>query len=126
MATKFDGPIKLLFPRSLDESIRPSMLGLGDIVVPGIFIAMMMRFDRRRSSNSYFFSQMILYVVGLGSTVAIMLAFQAAQPALLYLVPAALIAAFGTAWHRNELAQLIAFDGELEPPKSSAEAAKSD
>ena len=34
VAKSFDAPIKLLFPRGPGE--RPSMLGLGDIVVPGI------------------------------------------------------------------------------------------
>jgi minor histocompatibility antigen H13 len=43
VAKKFDAPIKLLFPR---DAIRPAMLGLGDIVIPGIFMAMMLRLDR--------------------------------------------------------------------------------
>ena len=33
VATSFDAPIKLLFPRGPD--VRPSLLGLGDIVIPG-------------------------------------------------------------------------------------------
>jgi len=34
VAKSFDGPIKLLFPRQLGAQ-GPSMLGLGDIVIPG-------------------------------------------------------------------------------------------
>merc|ERR1712137_1393101 len=45
VAKSFDAPIKLLFPRSLDADVPPSLLGLGDIVIPGIFIALMLRFD---------------------------------------------------------------------------------
>jgi minor histocompatibility antigen H13 len=41
VATKLDVPIKLVFT----GTGRSSMLGLGDIVVPGIFIALALRFD---------------------------------------------------------------------------------
>ena len=34
VAKSFDAPVKLLFPRELGAA-RPSMLGLGDIVIPG-------------------------------------------------------------------------------------------
>ncbi|KAJ9145548.1 Intramembrane protease 2 [Coniochaeta hoffmannii] len=44
VATKLDVPIKLVFT----GSGRSSMLGLGDIVVPGIFIALALRFDHWR------------------------------------------------------------------------------
>jgi hypothetical protein len=51
VAKNIDAPIKLLFPRLLDAAAvagakRPmSMLGLGDIVIPGIFVALMLRYD---------------------------------------------------------------------------------
>ena len=47
-AKSFDAPIKLLFPRAITdpEASRPfSMLGLGDIVIPGIFVALLLRYD---------------------------------------------------------------------------------
>lgn len=44
VATKLDVPIKLVFT----GTGRSSMLGLGDIVVPGIFIALALRFDHWR------------------------------------------------------------------------------
>ena len=44
VAKSFDAPIKLLFPNTI-PSLPPSMLGLGDIVIPGFFIALMLRFD---------------------------------------------------------------------------------
>ena len=43
VAKKFDGPIKLLFPKIASE--RPSLLGLGDIVLPGFLVSQMARFD---------------------------------------------------------------------------------
>lgn len=47
-AKSFDAPIKLLFPRALEEGSKStpfSMLGLGDIVIPGIFVALVLRYD---------------------------------------------------------------------------------
>ncbi len=47
-AKSFDAPIKLLFPRALEEGSKMmpfSMLGLGDIVIPGIFVALVLRYD---------------------------------------------------------------------------------
>ena len=50
VATKLDVPIKLLFPRpptSRDApgSVPLAMLGLGDIVIPGMMIGLALRFD---------------------------------------------------------------------------------
>eukprot|EP01056_Protomagalhaensia_sp_Gyna25_P004961 Protomagalhaensia_sp_Gyna_25__4960@NODE_539_length_3175_cov_91_364158_g422_i0_p2_GENE_NODE_539_length_3175_cov_91_364158_g422_i0NODE_539_length_3175_cov_91_364158_g422_i0_p2_ORF_typecomplete_len321_score52_51Peptidase_A22B/PF04258_13/1e03Peptidase_A22B/PF04258_13/7e59SPP/PF06550_11/1_8e04SPP/PF06550_11/1_5e09_NODE_539_length_3175_cov_91_364158_g422_i01131075 len=44
VATGFKAPMKLLFPVSRDP-LQFSLLGLGDIVIPGIFIAMTLRLD---------------------------------------------------------------------------------
>lgn len=41
VATQIDGPIKLVFP----GPARGSMLGLGDVVLPGLVIALSLRFD---------------------------------------------------------------------------------
>lgn len=83
------------------------MLGLGDIVIPGIFVSLALRYDfssyvRRTlkrnpdasptSADSYtkpyFLAVMVAYIAGLATTVAVMHIFEAAQPALLYLSPA--------------------------------------
>ena len=50
VATKLDIPVKLLFPRPSEEKDDPAtqalaMLGLGDIVLPGIIIGLALRFD---------------------------------------------------------------------------------
>lgn len=52
VAKSIDAPIKILFPT--DWSTEPpkfSLLGLGDIVIPGIFMAMCLRYDILRSLN---------------------------------------------------------------------------
>merc|ERR1719235_1831176 len=51
VATNFQGPIKIIFPVSFDPW-KQSILGLGDIVIPGIFIAMTLRFDAYRYKQS--------------------------------------------------------------------------
>eukprot|EP00918_Siedleckia_nematoides_P025960 GHVU01056050.1.p1 GENE.GHVU01056050.1~~GHVU01056050.1.p1 ORF type:complete len:462 (+),score=128.02 GHVU01056050.1:319-1704(+) len=44
VAKSFEGPAKIIFPVSHDPW-RQSILGLGDVVIPGVFIAMALRFD---------------------------------------------------------------------------------
>lgn len=96
VATSLDLPIKILWPRSLSFAADQgySMLGLGDIVVPGMFVATALRYDlncsahkdpKQRFSKPYFTSAMIAYIAGLATTMAVMITFRAAQPALLYL-----------------------------------------
>lgn len=58
VAKSFDAPIKLLFPRALDLAAAKapfSMLGLGDIVIPGIFVAIVLRYDAKQSPRSKYF-----------------------------------------------------------------------
>lgn len=49
VAKSVDAPIKLMFPSNLGTTpIKFSMLGLGDIVIPGIFVALCVRYDINR------------------------------------------------------------------------------
>ncbi|KAL8156540.1 signal peptide peptidase-like [Apium graveolens] len=110
VAKSFDAPIKLLFPTA--DSARPfSMLGLGDIVIPGIFVALALRFDVSRSKQSQYFKSAFLgYTLGLVITIVVMNWFQAAQPALLYIVPSVIgCLAFHCIWN-GEVKQLMEFD----------------
>ena len=61
MATSVDAPIKLLFPRPPDgDSKKPfSMLGLGDIVIPGIFVALILRYDAKLKFASAYFRRSV-------------------------------------------------------------------
>merc|ERR1712106_155728 len=95
-AKSFDASIKLVFPQDLLENglnaQNFAMLGLGDIVIPGIFIALLLRYDisLKRNSNFYFYATFMAYLAGLLLTIFIMHVYKHAQPALLYLVPACL------------------------------------
>lgn len=111
----------------IPEKIELSLLGLGDIVIPGFFLSLLLRFDAENAEmptnkvdihesfpKPYFYSAMIAYVLGLGITLFVMIYFQAAQPALLYLVPACLGASFLCAIVRGEVAALMAYSEEVD------------
>jgi len=50
VAKSFDAPVKLLFPKDVfNPNSSFSMLGLGDIVIPGIFISLLLKFDGFRA-----------------------------------------------------------------------------
>lgn len=103
VATKADLPIKLLWPKSLYVTSSKDfvMLGLGDVVIPGLFIALALRYDqarflkassvppskreRTRFSAPYFKASIVSYVLGLVLTMAVMHFTKHPQPALLYL-----------------------------------------
>lgn len=94
VAKSFEAPIKLVFPQDFLQmgfnGTNFAMLGLGDVVIPGIFIALLLRFDQslKRDHNLYFYSSFAAYFMGLVTTILVMAYFKHAQPALLYLVPA--------------------------------------
>jgi minor histocompatibility antigen H13 len=170
VAKAFDAPIKLLFPRfgggpvaarlaaaagvaADGKGLSPfSMLGLGDIVIPGVFVALLLRFDclperqqrlrgakagaaaaaraTTRASSAgaaeekkkflsscpypYFVASFFGYVLGLGTTIVVMNVFNAAQPALLYIVPAVLGATAVAGAARGELKAVFSFSEEPE------------
>jgi len=125
VAKSFDAPIKLLFPRDIfAEVFKFSMLGLGDIVIPGVFVALMLRFDRHlhemKNKNAknisqsfprpFFTATFIGYTFGLVMTLVVMHVFEAAQPALLYLVPACIFFSSFTAIVRGEFKELMSYE----------------
>uniref|UniRef100_A0A7S0SXT6 Signal peptide peptidase n=1 Tax=Chromulina nebulosa TaxID=96789 RepID=A0A7S0SXT6_9STRA len=134
VAKSFDGPIKILFPiiiPTATEKGKFSLLGLGDIVIPGLFVSLLLRFDAVRANilpkeaeygifhKYYFHFNLLFYSIGLVVTVSVMYFFNAAQPALLYLVPACLGSSLFVGFARNELAILFAYDEEHKDKKAT-------
>ncbi|KZO93408.1 peptidase A22B, signal peptide peptidase [Calocera viscosa TUFC12733] len=119
VAKGLDVPIKVLWPKTgiSDPSPQLALLGLGDIVIPGLFIALALRYDLSLSSRPplppynllskfrkpYFWATLLAYFLGLSLTIGVMEVFQAAQPALLYLCPACLLAWLSIALSRGEM-----------------------
>ncbi|KAI1778876.1 signal peptide peptidase-domain-containing protein [Hypoxylon cercidicola] len=182
VATKLEVPIKLVF----EGPTKSSMLGLGDIVLPGIFVALCLRFDhymyyyRQRKlvpvelkfedetsgqlvsstktqrmvvkpdyvnpknqwgdwfwstrlgkklspdttsalkasafPKTYFYTAMVGYLLAMVMTLAMLLVYRHAQPALLYLVPGVIFAVWLTGTVRGELREMWAYteDGRLD------------
>ena len=122
--------LQAVAPASL---LRQRRLGLGDIVIPGIFVALLLRFDAEQAGlkaynedfvKPYFHTTFFGYILGLLTTVVVMFLFEAAQPALLYLVPACLCASFLPALLRGETSELLAFNEEAEEEPAKGEDSK--
>ncbi|KAJ4337556.1 hypothetical protein N0V95_008294 [Ascochyta clinopodiicola] len=178
VAKSLDVPIKLMFPRPgnpNDPTSTPShaMLGLGDVVLPGIVIGLALRFDlylfylRRQKTipaasadgaeivekadyfplagrwsdhfwthsltgrplwakdndkpeapftfpKTYFKASLVGYVLGLLATLGVMMIWDHAQPALLYLVPGVLGSVWFTAIVRGELSLIWNYTEAIE------------
>ncbi|KAM4609881.1 LOW QUALITY PROTEIN: minor histocompatibility antigen H13 [Polymixia lowei] len=136
VAKSFEAPIKLVFPQDLlEKGLEASnfaMLGLGDIVIPGIFIALLLRFDvsLKKNSRTYFYSSFLAYIFGLGLTIFVMHTFKHAQPALLYLVPACVGFPVVVALLKGELTEMFRYEEtspeEAESKEDSSESEKKD
>ncbi|KAH7914137.1 signal peptide peptidase-domain-containing protein [Hygrophoropsis aurantiaca] len=139
VATSLDIPIKLLWPKSLEFSTARgfTMLGLGDIVIPGTFVALALRYDYARSLKSgsqihqsfpkpYFSATLSAYVTGLVTTMTVMHVFGAAQPALLYLSPACIFAFLLTAVARGEFKEAWTWSDDPEHSQEGKEGKKAD
>ncbi|XP_077995588.1 signal peptide peptidase-like 3 isoform X2 [Glandiceps talaboti] len=118
-------PGKLVFP-SMHDTGHFSMLGLGDIVMPGLLLCFVMRYDNYKrqankgdegnnyppSANSltqkvtYFHCSLIGYFLGLLTATISSEVYKAAQPALLYLVPFTLLPLFVMAYLKGDLRRM--------------------
>ncbi|KAL3120974.1 hypothetical protein niasHT_002602 [Heterodera trifolii] len=128
VAKGIDAPILLQFPQDLlrngwFDASKHGMLGLGDIVIPGIFVALLYRFDhyvgtpqaknaKGAKSRYYCWIVVFAYAFGLLITMGVMHYFKAAQPALLYLVPTCLLIPLMVACCRGELRALWNYSEE--------------
>ncbi|XP_016374595.1 minor histocompatibility antigen H13 [Sinocyclocheilus rhinocerous] len=125
VAKSFEAPIKLVFPQDLLEkgldASNFAMLGLGDIVIPGIFIALLLRFDvsLKKNTRTYFYTSFLAYIFGLGLTIFVMHTFKHAQPALLYLVPACIGFPVLLALFKGELTEMFRYE-ESSPEEASS------
>ncbi|XP_047398116.1 signal peptide peptidase-like 2A isoform X1 [Sciurus carolinensis] len=96
---------KLIYFSVMHVCFMPvSILGFGDIIVPGLLIAYCRRFDVQTGSSSiYYISSTIAYAFGMILTFVVLTLMKKGQPALLYLVPCTLITASIVAWRRKEM-----------------------
>lgn len=131
VARGIDAPIKLQAPKRGEFA----MLGLGDVVVPGLMVALCLRFDlelyaRSRPNHAvgpksnfakrYFWTAMASYVAGLVVTVVAMNVQGRAQPALLYLSPACSLGPVLLALARGELGAMLKWRDEEEEARDDS------
>ena len=133
VASELDLPIKLMFPKNPNApQMRCNIIGIGDIALPGIFWAMMLRYDflsavtktketftienfEKLKDNldfkkPYFFTALTGYSLGLLWTIMIFKVFNSAQPALLYINPLMLGASMIMAAIWKNFKTLFTFD----------------
>ncbi|KAI3974915.1 hypothetical protein MKX01_005026 [Papaver californicum] len=123
---KLELPVKIVFPRNLmsgagsgSDSADFMMLGLGDMAIPGMLLALVLCFDHRRTRDSvtpmdlsspkgqkYIWYAVSGYAIGLVTALVAGILSQSPQPALLYLVPSTLGPVIVISWFRKELVEL--------------------
>ncbi|XP_048541051.1 signal peptide peptidase-like 5 [Triticum urartu] len=116
--TDEDGvPMLLKIPRMFDPWGGYSIIGFGDILLPGLVVAFALRYDwaaKKSLRSGYFLWSASAYGTGLLITyVALNLMDGHGQPALLYIVPFTLGTLMSLGWKRGELRNLW-FKGEPE------------
>ncbi|KAJ8554426.1 hypothetical protein K7X08_025104 [Anisodus acutangulus] len=130
---KLELPVKIVFPRNLLGGVVPGyaaadfmMLGLGDMAIPSMLLALVLYFDHRKIRDSenildiplpkedisspkgfkYIWYALAGYSLGLVTALAAGILTHSPQPALLYLVPSTLGPIIVISWMRKELADL--------------------
>lgn len=92
VATKVEAPVKFLYTAPPSDTPKPypfSVLGLGDVVIPGLFVRLMSKVDEvlQPKNLSYFNVATAAYAGGLLLCFAANEIYHNGQPALLYLDP---------------------------------------
>jgi signal peptide peptidase-like protein 2B len=112
-------PMLFTFPSMMSYSSDGSMLGLGDVVLPGLLVAFTARLDWRSLgpfrfdtdiiqlwSKGCFFVTMVAYSIGLFLANLAVEIFKQGQPALLYINPLVILAVIIWGWRRGCLHEL--------------------
>lgn len=135
-APKLSLPAKLVFP-SMHHQGHFSMLGLGDIVMPGLLLCFVLRYDAYKKATlvcqmgqvpgprsmgsrlTYFHCSLLGYFLGLLTATVSAEVFKAAQPALLYLVPFTLLPLLTMAYVKGDLRRMWS-EPFIPPPNGKA------
>jgi minor histocompatibility antigen H13 len=129
VAKNLNIPIKILFPYLSEEGeSKYSMVGLGDIVIPGIFVALCLKIDvenylkKNKAKNfseiplTYFHTCFVGYILGIVETFLVMVLSNHAQPALLFLVPMCTLSVLGMAYYKKEFNEFLNYDADFKIP----------
>lgn len=106
VATNVDLPAKLVFP-SWNVFTSCSLIGLGDLAVPGFYIGYVTRFGDYMRTNLYYLCHIIAYILSIIVCIYVVSLGYGGQPALLYIVPALFITTFTLGVLRGEVNDLF-------------------
>ncbi|KAF9927272.1 hypothetical protein FBU30_003348 [Linnemannia zychae] len=125
-----DIPNKITIPRLLfgwpfGEVLNFSSLGLGEIIAPGVFVALCLRYDQYRAGiknpslghsigfrRPYFTACLTAYVLGLGVYLYVSHTISNTHPMILYLSVACVFSVFLSATVRGESKQVFGYISE--------------
>lgn len=112
VARNIQGPVKLVYGKERGMSI----LGLGDIVLPGLFLSVCARFDQFMKKltgrwSPYWTVAMIGYVVAIVTTDVVCYLSGQGQPALLFITPLVTVPTVALALYRRERYAFMSFSG---------------
>ncbi|CCD26389.1 aspartic endopeptidase NDAI_0H02150 [Naumovozyma dairenensis CBS 421] len=128
VAMKIDIPVKLSLPINFDtvtEEVEFAILGLGDIILPGMFMLVCYKYDIWKWHlnhpdrefhfanwsyiGKYFITSFTGYITGIGLCLVALAKTGKAQPVLLYVVPTLLTSVLGLAWLQGDLEEMWTF-----------------
>ncbi|OHT05610.1 Clan AD, family A22, presenilin-like aspartic peptidase [Tritrichomonas foetus] len=112
VAVSIEGPIKLQIRKEHGYSV----LGLGDLVIPGIFLSVCSRFDTfiyklLHRKSPYWIVGMIGYALSMAFTDIVCYLTKSGQPALLFITPAVTVPIVILAFIRKEHYAFLSFSG---------------
>jgi len=126
------GLVQVILPMSWDPR-RQLTIGIGNIAVPGVFVAMCLRFDAqshlrsgREAVNAFVdFPKPCFWSTFCACSLAVLISgCSVAEPALLHLVPGTLIIFVGMCYVRGQLGEMWAYNEEDLLPSKDAKSDK--
>jgi|SaaInlV_165m_DNA_2_1040747.scaffolds.fasta_scaffold12209_1 hypothetical protein len=106
VATNIDAPIIIRYANN-DTERGEIIIGLGDIILPALFLKMLLTVCNYDCNNIYYIVSTCFYLVGLTGALTASIVFKQGQPALLYIVPSIIIPVITLALARNEFNMLL-------------------
>ena len=115
VATNVDLPAKLVCPQYDLSTIFSggnaflswSLIGLGDLAVPGFYLSYISRFGEHMMAKIYLISHLIAYFLSICLCIYVISLGYGGQPALLYIVPALFFTTFIIGTIRGEVSDLF-------------------
>jgi presenilin-like A22 family membrane protease len=100
-------PVLLVIPRQLNPVSEPAaFIGAGDIIIPGILVVAAAFIGARIGQSRLYWWSLAGYAIGLTVTIIMSVAFDATQPALIYLMPGVIGGVCLAAWRGGVLPEL--------------------